>query len=382
MVGAEFWARALYCPLESTLEEWEKIYEPSRRFLEATRFLNILVDGTEPEKGPKVTREPEVLDVPVHIWLPQRLIIAYVCHAPYIKNSKAVPSRLQPFRQVLELLYNWLKRREDEGWAPRWWGMYSKSGVDAVQDCLYQFLYSPRSTVEIGAVVPAVLCELPMCPHQQGLTRLEVDRPIYLLQRAMSASLSIPEQRSLVACLQRCLVQGADECFLFDSSQGPQNAAQIAGYNASIAYEWVACVVSKDEFPLSFWEELGEACAQRANASLGAQRRIHEFLAQISTPKSSSSVHLGAQLYTLPRYLALRAQHLNPIPDGITEELCLYIAQLVEKNLLPIHPSQRVWETPQPEDALDALAVELRSMALAYSKYAFGAQLFHALVRA
>ncbi|WFD41979.1 hypothetical protein MPSI1_000618 [Malassezia psittaci] len=353
MVGVDFWARALYQPLESTLEEWEKTYEPSRRFLEATHFLNTLVDGTEPGKGPKVTREPEVLDVPVHIWLPQRLIIAYVCHAPYIKYSKVVPSRLQPFRQVVELLYNWLKRREDEG-----------------------------STAEIGAAVPAVLCELPMCPHQQGLSRLEVDRHVYLLQRAMSTSLSIPEQRSLAAYLHRCFVQDTDECFLFDSLQGPQNAAQIAGYNARIAYEWVACVVSKNEFPLSFWEELGDACVQRANASLGAQRRIHEFLAQLSTPESSPSVYLAAQLHTLPRYLALRAQHLNAIPDGITEELCLFISQLVEKNLLPIHPNQRVWETPQPEDALDALAVELRSMALAYSKYAFGAQLFHALVRA
>lgn len=375
-------ARALYVPLADTLQAWEAAHPPPRRFLDALALVPTLVDGAERGALFKNAREPKCLQVPVHAWLAQRLVLAYVCHAPYVRQTRVPPPEMQPFRAAVEQVYAWMQRRDEPSGAPRWFAMYTESAVHDVQDTLYHLLGAPRSVEDVGHVVPAQVCQLPICPHQTLPQQLDVDRAVHALQRAASTALGVPEQRFLLAYLQRAATHDADACILLAHTFGYTDVARVAVHNPHVAYEWVVCSCVHTALPSTFWEELGTACAEHAQTHLAAQRHIHELLAHLCTPKSPANVRVAVQTHTLPRYLGLRAQHLAAVPDAATEELGIYVAQLVERDLLPIHASQRTWDVPQPEDALDALAVELRSMALAYSKYAFGAQLFHTLVRA
>lgn len=373
MHGEAWWASALYQPLRATRAAWEEAHPPPRQFLDALELVPVLVDGAEAGGARRAAREPRVVGVPSHAWLAQRVVLAYVLHVPYAEAN--APVQMQPFRAAVERVYTWLQRRDDEGWAPRWLGMYSESAVHSAQDTLYHLLGAPQSLAHLGEAVPAALLQLPVCPHKPLEERLGVDRAAYLLQRASHSALSVPDQRFLLALLQRS--HDVDPC-LGLAAFGIDDVARAAVHNTHAAYAWTL-VLGAHAFP---WEALGEALSLHACAGRGPQRRVHDFLAQLLQSTYSYTV----QTQCMPGYLGLRAQQLAPPAaddEASTEEFAVYVAQLIEKGLLPIHASQRTWDVAQntdtAHDTLDALAVELRSLALAYSKYAFGAQLFSAL---
>lgn len=385
-----FWTAALYTPLRETLARWQALHTPRRRFVQAVALADVLVDGTSRDVHTPAPRTMRCVGVPAHAWLAERLVLAYVLQAPYRSVAHDTPEAMQPFRPPLEQLVAFLADKERVRGV--WCGIHADAAVRQVHDALRVLLGAADHLPELGACVPAEVGRLPQCPHHTvPLARVEVETAVSLLQRAAQTPLAIADQRALAEKLST--ESAMDACLAVQDrtdTLGVQDVAQVVAHNPAMACQWVVASATHYPFPAPLMDALGEVLALYADTSVSIQRRAHHFLGRLLLVTAPSPVfQWRVQAQCVPRYLGVRLQHLptHTEPDAYLEEWAGFVAQLVEKGLLPLHVADRTCapdgvpaaDDRLAHDTLDALAIELRSWALAHSQYTFGARLFAAL---
>ena len=320
-------------PLGALRLAWYAACARPERFLHAVQvWLPVLLDGLEaPEQ---VRAEPRCLGgpPPAH-WLVQRVVLAYLAHAPYILEVAGAPppAALQPFRGVVERLQVEVAaalREPGHRCIALWLRGSPPAFVEAASAALELLLGARADVEQLGALVPQQLLEAP----EQALAVLRggaagdsapAARAETLLRAARDRPLSLAEQSGLLPHLQHG--RRAPETAVALTPELVRSAARIAPRNTRIALEALLCASVAPGAPreLPALAELWTLLAHEL-ASLDALRRACELWARLLLDDTYVQAQSDVPLRLRVRFLAKCYGVLTWLP------LCLELVNRAE----------------------------------------------------
>lgn len=423
--GPELWARAFFNSFEDTLSAFESACDAPHRFAHALDvWYPLLVDGVEPLAPEEARRQrPRTLVYAEEHWAYQRVVLAVLCHAPYVARGAA--AHLQPFRAPLERLVQCLATWEealDERVPLHYWArQIREEHARSLRVCIERVLALERVGDVDSVAEGQQLCE-PAALLPQGLTALERYELVRLAttpRYMMRVPPTMHEVRWMQSALQRLYegVEGSAErasvcaARLVDvrDAAGPIWAPQmlmvLGTVSSALATEWMRCTAVA--LPRALRCAVTSSLPEQAARALAQVRPLAHacdvlgLLLQSGAPVQwvdAAGGHAGvawlapaADAYDvdmcwITRVIMLRefvgCLTSDPVlSDAAAEALGTFAAELIERGLVSRREQFPALAAVEAE-AWGMLVVMLEAFALQRSKFAYGAMLYRRIAQA